>query len=312
MDRKYPLNSKMEWRRDIGKYVLSHKGDRLWCSCPGWKFSAKPTALRICKHMSLYYPDYRVDSGNVPVFVGVPKLPLFTIFDEKKHGSNISEFWWSEKFDGIRAQWNGRQLVTRAGHVIDVPRSWARSHLPRVSENMRLDGELYSPQSLSDALSAVQIGRTCKAWSHIQYKVFDAPSDKLFSKRLLELEALRERFDVVEYAKATSVAALKRRLIRMTRAGREGIVLRHQDSPYHPGRRSQWSLKWKIDMIGAGIIMHQKKHRITIRVILPKSHEGQSLTFAVHDVPTSTEDDSIVTFIYEGISAHGDIADYHF
>ena len=34
---------------------------------------------------------------------------------------DLARYWVSEKLDGVRAYWNGKQLLTRAGNVIAAP-----------------------------------------------------------------------------------------------------------------------------------------------------------------------------------------------
>ncbi|NQW99944.1 DNA ligase, partial [bacterium] len=54
-------------------------------------------------------------------------------------GENPKGWLMSEKLDGVRALWNGRELMTRNGNVILAP-GWCTSALPAVS----LDGELWA------------------------------------------------------------------------------------------------------------------------------------------------------------------------
>ncbi len=55
-----------------------------------------------------------------------------------KKGNNIRGWWISEKFDGVRAFWKGRRLITRQVHPIHAP-SWVTELLP----GQALDGELW-------------------------------------------------------------------------------------------------------------------------------------------------------------------------
>ena len=50
-------------------------------------------------------------------------------------GRSPQGFWVSEKFDGVRAVWDGRVLRFRSGRLIAAP-AWFMSALPRVA----LDG----------------------------------------------------------------------------------------------------------------------------------------------------------------------------
>ena len=63
-----------------------------------------------------------------------PPLMLAEVYDDV----DPSGFWISEKYDGVRAYWDGAQLLTRAGNRIAAP-DWFIAPLPREA----LDGELW-------------------------------------------------------------------------------------------------------------------------------------------------------------------------
>ena len=68
-----------------------------------------------------------------PVFNGSPTLA------KNYDNRDVRGWWWSEKLDGIRAIWNGKNLVTRNNNIINCPSSWL-STLPK---DLAFDGELY-------------------------------------------------------------------------------------------------------------------------------------------------------------------------
>ena len=74
---------------------------------------------------------------------------------------NLREFWVSEKFDGVRAYWNGSQLLTRAGHVISAP-NWFVQRLPP----QPLDGELWGGRKTFERTSGIV--RSLTANDHLQ------------------------------------------------------------------------------------------------------------------------------------------------
>ena len=78
----------------------------------------------------------------------------------------------SEKYDGVRAFWDGQRLRTRGGHTIAAP-AWFLRHLPPVA----LDGELWAGRGRFEALSgAVRRHEPRDAeWQHITYMAFDMP-----------------------------------------------------------------------------------------------------------------------------------------
>ena len=84
-------------------------------------------------------------------------------------GRSPQGFWVSEKFDGVRAVWDGRVLRFRSGRAIAAP-AWFLSALPRVA----LDGELWTARGAFDRLSGVvrQAGPDNEAWRAVKYLVF--------------------------------------------------------------------------------------------------------------------------------------------
>ncbi|MBF0451109.1 MAG: hypothetical protein HQK75_10430 [Candidatus Magnetomorum sp.] len=64
-----------------------------------------------------------------------PFLMLAHTWNEKM---DINNWFMSEKLDGVRAYWTGKQLVSRAGNTFHVPK-WFTQNFPSVP----LDGELW-------------------------------------------------------------------------------------------------------------------------------------------------------------------------
>jgi len=51
---------------------------------------------------------------------------------------DIKQYWLSEKLDGMRGYWNGKQLLSRQGNLIHTP-AWFTQHWPTTV----MDGELW-------------------------------------------------------------------------------------------------------------------------------------------------------------------------
>ena len=67
--------------------------------------------------------------------------------------ADVSGWWVSEKYDGVRAIWNGERLLSRNGKDLGAP-EWFTAGLPK---NIRLDGELWMGRGTFDQLvSAIQ------------------------------------------------------------------------------------------------------------------------------------------------------------
>jgi DNA ligase 1 len=63
-----------------------------------------------------------------------PPLQLATKYQQ---GVVVSDYWVSEKLDGVRGYWNGQQLSTRNGNILSPP-PWFIKNWPNIS----MDGEL--------------------------------------------------------------------------------------------------------------------------------------------------------------------------
>ena len=89
-----------------------------------------------------------------------------------QRGIAVEHYLVSEKYDGVRALWDGKTLRSRAGNVIAAP-TWFTEKFP----NTPLDGELWLARGKFDALS----GAVRKAvpveeeWRGISYLIFELP-----------------------------------------------------------------------------------------------------------------------------------------
>src|SRR5665213_2815541 len=78
----------------------------------------------------------------------------------------------SEKYDGVRAVWDGRVLRHRSGRPVSAPASFVKA-LPREA----VDGELWLGRGRFDELSAI-VRRTApreSEWARVRYMVFEMP-----------------------------------------------------------------------------------------------------------------------------------------
>ena len=155
-----------------------------------------------------------------------------------KKGNNIRGWWMSEKFDGVRAFWTGRKLITRQGHPIHAP-SWFTESLP----GQALDGELWiSRKQFAKTLSVVLDQNPGTGWSEVHYLVFDAPDlSGVFEQRMKQTRNLLKTMNLdhirwVEQKRCNSEKELLNFLNRIEAKGAEGLMLRKPGSQYKPGR----------------------------------------------------------------------------
>jgi len=156
-----------------------------------------------------------------------------------KKGADISQYWGSEKLDGVRAYWNGHQLLSRQGNIYHAP-NWFTAGFP----DYPLDGELWIKRSSFEQLvSTVRTKKPGhKRWRTVKYMVFDLPgSTAIFSKRITLLKKLFSQLHspyihLINQYRIKNHATLMDQLDEITTAGGEGLMLHHENSLYHAGR----------------------------------------------------------------------------
>ncbi|MGH8167896.1 MAG: DNA ligase, partial [Woeseiaceae bacterium] len=175
-----------------------------------------------------------------------PPVMLANVYDA---GANIdlSEYWVSEKLDGVRGYWDGNELLTRNGNVIRTP-AWFTANWPDVP----LDGELWAGRGqFEHASSTVRTQRPDDdTWRQMRFMVFDLPAHRgPFTERIAALNALFDRLAVpwlqaVTQFQVADHAALEATLENVVAAGGEGLMLHRGSSLYH-AERSDDLLKYK-------------------------------------------------------------------
>jgi DNA ligase-1 len=149
----------------------------------------------------------------------------------------------SEKLDGVRAYWDGANLVSRQGNVFAAP-SWFTDQLP----DTPLDGELSMGPGTFDATSAVvRRAKPHDGWRELTYHVFDAPGHQgpyEQRQKFLEREVAKSRSQFLvktPVEKIRSRAHLEERL----RGASYGVVIVRPGSTYTPRRTDCCILKGK-------------------------------------------------------------------
>ena len=152
---------------------------------------------------------------------------------------DVTQYWVSEKLDGVRAQWDGHALRFRGGGLVPAP-AWFTANFPTV----QLDGELWIGRTQFDALSGTvrKLNPVDAEWQQVVYLVFELPgATGTFSERIAQMHSHVARsavpwLRVVEQTRVTSHATLQQQLDAVVQAGGEGLMLHHADAPYLTGR----------------------------------------------------------------------------
>ncbi|HEY0855998.1 MAG TPA: DNA ligase [Albitalea sp.] len=221
----------------------------------------------------------------------------------------------SEKFDGVRALWDGASLRSRSGRVLQVP-GWFTADWPRRA----LDGELWMGRGRFDALlGAVRRGAPDHAaWGQVRYLVFELPgAPGSFEQRAARLRELAGQLaastlQAVEQRRLADAAALRKTLDDVVRAGGEGLMLHRADAPWVAGR-SDVLLKLKpLEDAEARVIGHVAgagKYSGMMGALWLQTPQGQRFKLGTgfsdalrhHPPPVG----AVVTYTHRGLTSRG-------
>ena len=145
----------------------------------------------------------------------------------------------SEKLDGVRAFWNGKQLLSRNGYAFTPSPGFTRDFPP-----FALDGELYSSREQFERISAAV--RSSKGdWSTLKLHVFDVPhaQGNLYQRLAVLQEWLKAhpQANIVCIAQheVRNFAQVQAFLRQIEAGGGEGVMLRDPNAGYAAGRSNQ-------------------------------------------------------------------------
>jgi DNA ligase 1 len=154
-------------------------------------------------------------------------------------GAAVSEFLVSEKYDGVRAYWDGRRFSTRAGNTILAP-GWFTEKFPGTP----LDGELWLGYGRFEEISGLtrKITPVDSEWRNVQYLVFELPeAPGTFAERAEAIKKIAKdtalpQLKAVEQMHVKNEPALQTLLKQVLAKGGEGLMLHRADAPYLSGR----------------------------------------------------------------------------
>lgn len=241
--------------------------------------------------------------------------PSLMLADVYRPGMSLNDYWVSEKYDGVRGYWDGKQLWTRGGERIMAP-AWFIAPLPR----QPLDGELWAGRGrFAHAVSTVRSQTPNDvAWHEMRLMVFDLPAQGGdFTTRLAALRKLLPITDApwvvpVPQQRATTHAELQALLDKTVKMGGEGLML-HRGSSQYRGERNSDLLKVKpYEDAEARVIEHvpgKGKHSARLGALVVETADGKrfrlgtGLTDAERENPPAIG--SWVTYRYNGTTAKG-------
>ena len=303
-------------------YVLKNTGGVYSCTCPAWRNQSVAIERRTCKHLRSFRGEQsELDriGGEFPARAAKVAgddgtAPALLLAHTWENDVDLTDWWMSEKLDGVRAYWDGKQFISRQGYVYHAPDFFVAG-LPEVP----LDGELWmGRKAFQRCVSIVRRQDKSDLWKSIRFLVFDLPAaggpfeERLEQLRDCLLPGRSEFTEIHEHARCRGLDHLREELARVESLGGEGLMLRQPGSRYEVGR-SPTLLKVKtFHDAEARVVEHlpgtgRHKGRLgALGVVLPDGTSfsiGTGFSDAQRERPPAVG--SLVTFRYQELSDRG-------
>ena len=150
----------------------------------------------------------------------------------------IKNWLMSEKLDGIRAYWDGKNLLSKNGNIIYAP-LWFTKDFP----NFELDGELWTKRNDFENIQSIVLDKTPSTnWSEITYNIFEVPNTKgNFTNRLKKIKNWQEKnsnkyIKIIKQIKCKDKEHLNTYLNKLINKKAEGIMIKNPKLEYFTGR----------------------------------------------------------------------------
>lgn len=206
------------------------------------------------KYLNLSFPI----SEHPPIKDKESESPIifenyFMLGVDWKHDADPTNWWLSEKYDGVRALWNGKEFYSRSGKTISNIPKYFKENIP----STYLDGELWIQYGKFHEVSSLLFRNSIKVelWKNVKYMVFDLPSlsNMPYEQRITALSALEgelpSHVKVVPPVQCKGKEDLMEYFNGIINAGGEGVILREPNSYYaHSRSNSLQKLKWYFEM----------------------------------------------------------------
>lgn len=222
---------------------------------------------------------------------------------------NIKNWLMSEKLDGIRGYWNGKELLTRKSKKIYTPRWFIKNFPP-----FELDGELWTKRAdFENIQNIVMDKKPSKDWKQITYNIFEVPNaNGNFIERLEKAKKWFEKnpnmhVKIIKQIKVQNKGHLHNFFEELSSKGAEGLIVKNPKELYHTGRSPHiLKVKKAQDMEGEIIKINMSEKTAVLKSLKLKLKNGVIFNlgtgFTKEQRKTPPKVGEIVTFKYFGFT----------
>lgn len=158
------------------------------------------------------------------------------IYDKSKH--IINGWYMSEKLDGIRAYWTGKELLSKNGNKIYAP-NWFTKDFPP----FELDGELWTKRDDFENIQNIVLDeKPSIKWEKLTYNIFEVPNTSGdFDKRLEKINSWlsnnpNKYIKVIPQKICKDETELNNFLKELLQLKAEGVIIKNPKKEYFIGR----------------------------------------------------------------------------
>jgi DNA ligase-1 len=235
-------------------------------------------------------------------------LQKANIYDEKKH--NINNWYMSEKLDGIRAYWNGKELLSKNGNKIFAP-TWFIKDFP----SFELDGELWTKRDDFENIQNIVLDtNSTEDWKKITYNIFELPNSKgNFPKRLKKLENWLTKnpnnyIKIIPQIICKDKTHLNNYLKELIEKKAEGIIIKNPNLNYQTEKNNNL-LKVKTFLDDEAIVINHNYKNDKFKSLVVKLKNGVIFNlgggFSVNEKINPPKIGEIITYKYYGLTKNG-------
>lgn len=237
-----------------------------------------------------------------------PDLMLLHTYDNQP----IEGWVMSEKLDGVRGYWDGKQLLTRQGQRLLPPAYFIKDFPP-----FAIDGELFSERNHFEEISSITKSFKGDGWEKLKLYVFDVPDaegnlfDRLAKLKAYLLEHPTTYIEIIEQIPVRDKAHLYEFLSQIESLKGEGVVVRDPHASYER-KRSHRILKLKTTQDEeCTVIAHHKgkgQFENVMGALTCKNYRGEfkiGSGFNLNERENPPPIGSVITYKYRGLTNSG-------